>query len=278
MTYRDILVHVDSTVAGNARLTLAIPLAQRFDARLTGIHVVPEPDVPRLYKPSVVERVAKNYAEMARDAAETTEALFRDCVRNIKVATDYRRAEGDIAEHIQQAARFADLVVIGQSDTENPPGSSQFHLSERVVVGCGAPVLVVPNQFAAQEVGRSMLIGWDGSAVAARAIRDALPFLQHARSVMMITVDPDRAGHVADGLCAPAMVAHLARHGINVAAEELPSRDRDVGKTLRSRAVDLHADMIVMGAYGHMRLMEFIIGGTTSVVLKHMFIPALMSL
>ena len=62
MTYRDILVHVDSTAAGNARLTLAIALAQRFDARLTGIHVVPEPDVPPLYKPSVVERVAKNYA------------------------------------------------------------------------------------------------------------------------------------------------------------------------------------------------------------------------
>ena len=277
MTYRDILVHVDSTAAGNARLALSINLAQRFDARLTGIHVIPEPDVPPLFKPSVVGRVAGNQADAARDAAETAEVSFRACVTNSKLVTDFRMAEGDIAEQIHHAARFVDLVIVGQCDTEHPTGISPFLLSERVVEACAAPVLIVPNRFASQELGRSVLIGWDGSAVAARAIRDALPFLRHARSVMMITIEADRTGHVAGPTRASAMVAHLARHGINVAAEESRSVDRTVAERLRSRAVDLRADMIVMGAFGRKRVMEFIFGGTTLEVLEHTVIPVLMS-
>src|SRR5208282_140011 len=132
MRYRDILVHVDSTSAGGARLALTISLAQRFDARLTGFHVVPDPDVRPLYKPSVVERVAEDYAKLASEAAERTEALFRDCAKSRDIELEYCKTAGNIGEQLRHAARFADLVVVGQSDTENPPGTSPFLLSEQV--------------------------------------------------------------------------------------------------------------------------------------------------
>jgi nucleotide-binding universal stress UspA family protein len=165
--YRDILVHVDSTKPGNVRLALAIALAKRFGARLTGIHIVATPNVPPVYKPSAAELVAAGYAEAARKAAEQSEALFRDRVRNLALATDYVKAEGDIAEHLRQASRFVDLIMVGQADTENPPGIEPFLLPERVIFGCAAPVLVVPNRFVAEAIGRSVLVGWDGSGQAA---------------------------------------------------------------------------------------------------------------
>ena len=277
MGFRDILVHVDSTKIGNTRLALAIALAKRFDARLTGIHIVPDPNVPPVYKPSAVERAAKAYAEAARKAAEATEALFRDRVTNLVLATDYRKAEGDIAEHLRQASRFADLTIVGQADTENPPGIDPFLLPERVVFGCAAPLLVVPIQFVPRDIGRSVLVGWDGSGEAARAIHDALPLLRQARTVTVVAVDPDRQGHLTGGADAPAMVAHLGRHGINAAAEEILSGGRHAGEVLLSRAADLGADLLVMGAYGHMRLKEFIFGGTTPDILEQTAIPVFTS-
>lgn len=277
MGYRDILVHVDSTKPGSVRLALAIALAKRFGARLTGIHIVPNPNVPPVYKPSAAERVAAGYAEAARKAAEQSEALFRDRVRNLALATDYVKAEGDIAEHLRQASRFVDLIMVGQADTENPPGIEPFLLPERVVFGCAAPVLVVPNRFVAEAIGRSVLVGWDGSGQAARAIRDALPFLREARTVTVVAVDPDRQGHLMGGAHARAMVARLARHGINVAGEDVLSGHRDAAEVLLARAADLGADMMVMGAYGHRRLKEFILGGTTPDIVEQTAIPVIMS-
>lgn len=277
MGYRDILVHVDSTKPGSVRLSLAIALAKRFDARLSGIHIVPTPNVPPVYRSSTVERVAEGYAEAARKAAAKSEALFRDRVTNLGLATDYQEAEGDIAEHLRQASRFVDLIIVGQDDTENPPGIEPFLLPERVVFGCAAPVLVVPIRFMAEAIGRSVLVGWDGSGQAARAIRDALPFLREARTVTVVAVDPDRQGHLTGGAHAPGMVARLARQGINVVGEDILSGQRDAAEVLLARAADLGADMMVMGAYGHMRLKEFILGGTTPGIVEQTAIPVIMS-
>jgi len=277
LDYRDILVHVDTTPAGEARLGLGIVLAQRFNAHLTGIHIVPEAEVPPTYKPSAVERVAEVYAETARAAAATTEALFHDRVRGLTLATDYRTMQGDIADRLRQASRFVDLVVIGQADTENPAGLDPFVLSERVVFGSAAPMLVVPILFRAPEIGRSVLVGWDGSGEAARAIRDALPFLRRASRVTVVAVDPDRQGHLPGGADTNAMVTHLARHAVNAVADVIHSGERHAAEVLLSRAADVDADTIVMGAYGHLRVREFLLGGTTPDILEHTSIPVLVS-
>src|SRR5260370_1197991 len=116
MSFKDILVHVDSTPASRVRLRLSLSLARRFDARLSALHVIPDPDVPPYFKPSAVERIAAIYPENAREAAEKAEARFREEMKDAGAATAWECVEGDLAERIAERARFADLLVLAQFD------------------------------------------------------------------------------------------------------------------------------------------------------------------
>ena len=145
MGFKDILVHVDSTAASDIRLRLAISLARRFGARLSGLHITPDPDVPPYFKPSAVARIAKLYRQGAREAALLSEAQFREATKDIDVVAVWQSVEGDIAAMLAGRARFSDLLVLGQYDTENPPTIAAFTTPEKVVVDAGTPILVVPT-------------------------------------------------------------------------------------------------------------------------------------
>ena len=146
MGFKDILVHVDSTPAfTDIRLRLAISLARRFGARLSGLHITPNPDVPPYFKPSAVARIAKLYRQSAREADLLSEAHFREATKDIDVVAVWQSVEGDIAAMLAERARFSDLLVLGQYDTENPPTIAAFTTPEKVVVDAGTPILVVPT-------------------------------------------------------------------------------------------------------------------------------------
>jgi nucleotide-binding universal stress UspA family protein len=214
MSFKDILVHVDATPASRTRLQLALTLARRFDARLSGLHVLPEPDVPPYFKPSVVGRIAAIYAKNAKVAADLAEALFQKETKDAGADTAWECIAGDMDEMIAERARFADLLVLGQFDTENPRTISAFLLPAKVVFGAAAPLLVVPNSGSFGDAGRHALVTWDGSREAARAIRDAMPLLQAAKRVSVLALDPRRQGHMHGGAHVPELVAHLGRHGV----------------------------------------------------------------
>ena len=277
MGFKDILVHVDSTPASVIRLRLGLALARRFGARLSGLHVVPDPDVPPYFKPSAVARIAEIYRENAREADLLAEGSFREATKDIDIVTAWRSVEGDMAQLLAERARFADLLLVGQSDTENPPTLSAFSLPEKVVVAAGTPILVVPTRGAFDDIGRHVLVTWDGSREAARAVHDAMPFLQTAERVSLLAVDPNRQGHVHPTANAPDMAAHLARHGVPTEPTEIPSADRSVTEVLLAHATSIGADLLVMGAYGHPRLLEFVLGGTTEALLERAAVPILMS-
>jgi len=277
MSIKDILVHVDSTSASRGRLKLAVGLAQRFGARITGLHVIPEPDVPPYFKPSVVEHIAEIYAENAREAAGLAEALFREEAKNAGAAIAWECVAGDISEIIAERGRFADLVVLGQFDTENPPAISAFLLPAKVVFGTATPILVVPNGLSSYEIGSHILLSWDGSREAARAIRDAMPLLHAASRVTLLALDPARQGHLHDGIRTSELAAHLGGHGIQVEAKELSAQGKSVTEALLAQAAGLGVDLLVMGAYGHSRVLEFVFGGTTQDLLERTTIPVLMS-
>jgi nucleotide-binding universal stress UspA family protein len=274
MSFKDILVHVDSTSASRLRLRMAMSLARRFDGRISGLHVIPEPHIPPYFKPSVVERIAKIYAENARVAAKAAEALFHEEIRDCAAWSCFA---GELAESIAERARFADLLILGQFDTENPPEISAFLLPAKVVFGTASPVLVVPGALTSGDIGKRVVAAWDGSREAARAIRDAMPLLKGAEQVLLLVVDPDRQGHLRDGPNATEFGTHLGQHGVRVAVEEVPSRSNSVSETLLAQAGEFGADLLVMGAYGHSPVWEFIVGGTTQDVLQSTGIPILMS-
>jgi nucleotide-binding universal stress UspA family protein len=277
MSFKDILVHVDSTAASRVRLNLAVSLARRFGARLSGLHVIPEPDVPPYFKPSAVARIAKIYAENAREAADLAEALFREETEDAGVVTAWECLAADMAETIAERARFADLLMLGQFDTENPPAISAFLLPAKVAFGAATPILVIPNGVLSREIGRQILVAWDGSREAARAIRDAIPMLQDAERVSLLTIDPLRQRHMHDGPNPSELAAHLGRHGVSAETTELLAGEKSVTDALLAHAVEFGADLLVMGAYGHSRIWEFVVGGITQDLLETTTIPILMS-
>jgi nucleotide-binding universal stress UspA family protein len=277
MGFKDILVHVDSTPASVVRLRLGISLARRFGARMSGLHVTPDPDVPPYFKPSAVARIAKIYREGARDAALLAEAHFREATKEIDIVANWQSVEGDIARVLSERARFADLLLVGQQDTENPPTIAAFSTPEKVVVDAGAPILVVPIRGTFDNFGRHILVGWDGSREAARAVRDAMPLLKAAERVSLLAVDPDRQGHVNPTANADEAAAHLARHGVPTEPREVPSAGESVTNVLLAQVTSLGADLLVMGAFGHPRLLEFWLGGTTQDLLSRATVPVLMS-
>jgi nucleotide-binding universal stress UspA family protein len=277
MSFKDILVHVDATAASRTRIRLAIKLARRFEARLSGFHVIPEPAVPPYFKPSAVERIARIYAQNAHAAAKRAEALFADEIGDSGAATGWECVEGDLADMIAERARFADLLLLGQFDTENPPAIYAFLLPAKVVFGTATPILVVPNAGSFAEVGRHALVTWDGSREAARAIRDALPLLETAERVSLLAIDPLRQGHMHEGPHTSALLAYLGRHGVRAEEMEIPSGRHRVAGDLLQRAAAIGADLLVMGAYGHSPIWEFVMGGTTQDLLERAAIPVLMS-
>ena len=278
MGFKDILVHVDSTPASAVRLRLSISLARRFGARLSGLHVTPDPDVPPYFKPSAVARIAKLYRQSAREAAVLAEAHFREATKDLDVDAVWQSIEGDIAGVLAERARFSDLLVLGQYDTENPPTIAAFTTPEKVVVDAGTPILVVPTRGSFDDLGRHVLLAWDGSRESARAIRDAMPLLRSAERLSLVAVNPDRQGHMHPNANPAELVAHLARHGVSVKPIEIFIDEKIVTDILLLvQAAELRADLLVMGAYGHPPLWEFWLGGTTQALLERAPIPILMS-
>lgn len=277
MSFKDILVHADSTAASAVRLRSGLALARRFGARLSGLHVVSDPEVPPYFKPSAVERIAALYRESAREAAVLAEANFREATKSIEIATAWLSAEGDVAQVLAERARFADLLLIGQCDTENPPSLAAFSLAEKVVFGAGTPTLVIPSDGAFNNIGRHVLVAWDGSREAARAVHDAMPLLQTAERVSLLAVDSDRQGHVHPTANAAEAAAHLARHSVLTEPIEILSGEQNVTDILLGHVTNLGVDLLVMGAYGHPRLLEFVLGGTTQALLERAAVPILMS-
>jgi nucleotide-binding universal stress UspA family protein len=148
---------------------------------------------------------------------------------------------------------------------------------EEIVLSCGRPVLVVPYAGAFADIGRRVLIAWNGSREAARALHDAMFLLGGAEAVTVIEIDPPAPGVAAPAATTAQVAAALSRRGIAAKPESDTSGDIGVEDLLLSRASDLGADLLVMGAYGHSRMREFVLGGVSRSIFRHMTMPVLMA-
>ena len=174
-------------------------------------------------------------------------------------------------------ARYADLTIVGQLDPDELLPRPEYRIPERVALESGGPVVVVPHAGTFPTVGRRVLIAWNASAQSARAVRDALPLLRKAEAVTILTLNPgSRRGNEVDRPGA-RIAAYLAHHGVAAKARELVVDDIAVGEMILSQAADEGADLIVMGAYGHPRARELVLGGATRTLFKRMTVPTLMA-
>ncbi|AJX85355.1 universal stress protein [Burkholderia pseudomallei] len=277
MKFKTLLVHVDDSRQSGARTEFALDLARRWDAHVIGLYVVCQDLMRPLFRRDESLRLAANEAQHAarRDAAQ---ARFTAAGERAGVNFEWRAPAGPPTDVATLHARHADLVVLGQPELGDAAAYIEPHFVDDVVMSGGVPAIVLPFTGAMRTFGENVLLAWDGSREAARAVADALPLLKRARFVTVESVLRRRA--TGAGL-APAgidVAAYLGRHGIQAsfsASAHVPGVD--TGAALLNRAADLHADLLVMGAYGHTRARERVLGGVTRTMLESMTVPVLLS-
>lgn len=277
MALKDILVLIDRSSRTPSRVDVAVQLAIRFGAHLTGLHVTAPPVIPQAVRVEMPREALEAYAQFQVEAVETARALFLARAGRPGVTAEWRQREGDAGDIATLHARHADLAVVGQDDPDADEPDIPRGLAERVLLGAGRPVLVVPYVGASGPVGERVVVAWNGSREATRAVNDALPLLERATRVTVLTINP-RGGPDGPGAVSGADIAlHLARHGVTVEATGLESEEVRAADVVLSTAADLGADLLVMGGYGRSRLRELVLGGMTRDILRSMTVPVFMS-
>lgn len=263
MTYRTILLQLTDDAGNEARLRAALELSRRFGAVLVALHVTPPPIVPVGYGEGaayVGPEIVEAQREAAKAVAERLEAMFRRVCEPASGAI-WRHLEGDPGDCLAQLARAADLTI-GPRFEARGIDALALQPIEQAALAAGGPVLVVPSEGFSPELGRRVLVGWNGRKEAARALKDALPFLRSAQAVEVVTVGEEGADSLDGAL------ALLERHGVAAAGRRLPGSG-NVGADLLARMGELGADLLVMGIYSHARLRQLVLGGATRHVLQH---------
>ena len=271
---RDLLVHVDGSEAGRRRLRFAIDLALRTGARLNGLHVMPPPEVPPLYKPSQVDEATANMSWKLASNARAARKVFNEEAAQRLTDARWFESDGEVVHGICDSARYVDLVILGQYEWQGPHVNHPLPIAHSVVLRCGRPVVVVPAAVGPISFAR-VAIAWDGSREAVRAVHDALPLLALSQSVEIVTIIPPSAVESDDD--AKHLSAHLANHGIKIEGGVIQIRAEEEPITLRKQMETAQYDLLVMGGYSRPMWLEFIFGGTTQSMLLSSKIPVLVS-
>jgi nucleotide-binding universal stress UspA family protein len=279
MTYRSLLVHLHDDPLCSQRTAVAIRLAQALDGHLVGLAPTGLIDMP------VFSEAASSLTEFAalawntlRERAEHAAQAFRDACRaaglkSFEVVVD----EDDAAASLVRHAHCSDLSILSQCDPQAPDRATAQAVVEQVVLHSARPTLLLPYAGRIAGIGDSVMVAWDDSREAARALSDALPLLCRAKRVQVVAWN--EAGDTPDASLRPRLDAlhqWLMWHG--VAAEvSVETTGIGIAEAMLSRAADFSADLIVMGAYGHARWAERVLGGATRGLLASMTVPVLMS-
>ena len=273
MSYKTILVHINSDKRCAARLEVAIQLAKKYEACLVGLHAFFPYTPPGYIMAHMGAEVIAAQQKLATEAmSQTGEAFHKQTSAAGLENKEWHTAHDDPVSAMSLQARYADLLVIGQT-TDDSGVDKDF--PERLILDTGRPVLVVPEVGDFPFVGKRIIIAWNASWEAARAVTNAIPFLKLADKVYVITVQSKASEN--ESISTEQIVQYLSRHGVGVEVEESHGVEIGVANELLSRASDLSVDLLVMGCYGHSRVREWILGGATRTTLESMTIPVLMS-
>jgi nucleotide-binding universal stress UspA family protein len=283
MGFKDILVTLSGATESESGVGFAVEFARSHGAHLVGLSILEPLDLSAYVAPGpgfmaveLVEEIEEKHRETVKTVAARLEATFRAACSRAGISHEWRLAEGNAAEVGVLHAHYADLTITSQIDPSKPPPGGWARLPQQLALASGRPTLILPYAGRFETICRRVLVAWSRTRESARAINDALPILERASHVTVLSINP-RRGEDANDLPGADIALHLARHGVKAEAASTVAEDIDVGNTLLSRAADLGADLIVMGSYGHSRMRELILGGATREVLRHMTVPVLMS-
>jgi nucleotide-binding universal stress UspA family protein len=282
--FKDILVHLDEAPQSGTRLKVALDLARRNAAHLTGIFVVDIPGHTMFYGAGMpyagggLNEIVNSLRADAIARADAAGQEFREALRREGLGGEWRLVEGEAVSLLPLHARYADITILGQPNEEDAyKGPSADAVLVSVMLSSGRPILAVPYAGKFEHIGDRVLIAWNASREATRAVNDALPLLRGAKAVTVLAVNPRHGIKGHGDVPAADIVLHLARHGVKAEAAHTIAEDISEGDALLSYAADLGADLIVSGGYGHSRAREMVFGGVTRTLIEEMTVPMLMS-
>lgn len=279
MTYRSLLVLLDQNFSCEERTRTAIRLAKDLDCHLVGLAPTGVVDVPMPIETTTgLAEFAANVQEVLRGEAQRAARDFRaECreagIQSFEAVVD----ESDKALSLVRHAHCSDLTVLTQADPSAREHRPAQLLVEKVVLASARPTLILPHAGRFEAVGTCVMVAWDDSREAARALSDALPLLRLAKRVQIESWN-EKSGDDDKTLRRRLDALHgwLAWQGVS-ADVRVELTDGHIADAMLSRAADLDADLIVMGAYGHARWVERLLGGATQGLLASMTVPVLMS-
>lgn len=275
MVLKDILVHVDEEANCAGRIKAAVALAELHNAALTGLYVIPHPDIPAYVDFEIPEDIlAERQAELANQAG-IAEKAFAAASGTLGSTASWRCETGDPLSILLRRARYTDLVMVSSEDMGGAEMVFAGH-AEKLALESGTAVLVLPRETFEPDVSfKNVLLGWNESRESTRALHDSLPLLQRTDKVTAVSI---RRRHeaLADAT-ADDLTRYLLHHGIACDRKLVDNPSGSTGEALLELAEISGADLIVSGAYGHARFRELILGGVTRHLLAHSPIPVLVA-
>jgi nucleotide-binding universal stress UspA family protein len=273
---KDLIVNLTEGDTRDVAGPYAISIAETFAAHAAAVAFAYDPVIPATVMGSLpVSLIEEQRTENKKVAADAI-AKFDAAAKRAGISFESRAVSASLtgaADRFGAMARRFDLSVIAQSVPDRM--APEEVIVEGALFGSGRPVVLVPYiQKSGVKLDR-VIVAWDASRNAARAIADAMPFLARAKAIDVVIVASERPK--SDEVAGADIGHHLARHGLSVEVKRIVATDTDVANTLLSHAADSSADFIVMGGYGHSRLREFVLGGATRGILSSMTVPVLMS-
>lgn len=278
MPYKTILVSLNDLAHNLPLLHGAAKLARDHDAHLQGIYVIPAIEIYAGigFEPIILEERRESFRRAERGVRRSFETILDDAgIRGAFEAVD--SASPDITDHVIDRARRSDITIISQPSEDSGLSGTDRSFAERLLLSSGRPTIVVPRTDKPYMPVDQAIVGWSGTREAARAVFDSIPLLKSAGKVTVVWVDPERAHPYTRGAPEIELATALSRHGINAAFEPISTGGQEAGEVLLKAVADCGAQLLVMGAYGHYRLSEMILGGATRTVLGGMTCPVLFS-
>jgi nucleotide-binding universal stress UspA family protein len=274
MSYKNIAVCLDTSESASLRLQFALELALHHDANLLGFHLTPPPMImPDPYTAWATQM--REIEESEDKKQELAMQQFRSSADKAGVKFNCVRYRSDAVAKIIAHTRLSDITLIGQHLSKELGLGFANSFTKTLILKIGRPVLVLPNMSKNPSNIRSIVIAWDGGREATRAIADAMPFLQNAKKVHLLSIkEKNDKEYELPGI---DIASYLTKHNVNVDVEISDTNETSASDLLLLRAARNEADLIVMGAYGHHRITELILGGMTHDILKKANLPVLMS-
>lgn len=275
MEFRDILLCVDPVQRESSVIDNAIKFAKKQKANLIGLYALDVPEFPGYVAAQLPKDILDRNRAIFSEHAEQAETMFRKLCTAAGIHWDWRCIEGNRAQSVIVHGRLADLVLLPGvlNGDDSPTGES----SSRIILECGRPVLLVPSTPMDDDAGSRVLVAWNGRREAVRAVHDALPLLSKAEWVKVVVINRSTAASDDGEIAGHELCRHLARHDVNAEAKEVKVHGESEGAALLELAKKENANLLTMGAYGHARWRELVIGGVTAHVLKNTALPVILS-